>query len=57
MNKPQRYPNIVSAKKAQKRVKITYEDGPITGVKWMDKQAVTAISTNHTGEMSTISRS
>ena len=49
--------DILSAKKAQKRGKITYEDGPITGVKWTDKQAVTAISTIHTEEMSTVSRS
>ena len=44
-------------KSSKKGEKITYEDGPITGVKWMDKRAVTALSTIHTGEMSTISRS
>ena len=47
-------PTSFQQKKHKKGEKSHTKTG---GVKWMDKRGVTAISTIHTGEMSTVSRS
>ena len=49
-------PKAFQQRKLKKGEMVTYQDGPITGVKWMDKRVVTALSTVHSGGMTSITR-
>ena len=49
-------PNDFRTKKLKKGEMISYEDGQLTGVCWMDKRPVAALSTTHDAPMTNITR-
>jgi len=50
-------PKDFQTAKLKKGEMVTFADGELTGVKWMDKRIVTVLSTVHDSSMTTIHRS